>query len=305
MSPPAVEPKPVAVFGLPGSSLGERMAERLRSQGRTCHLLSIDAPLQGLPITVLGSEVVWEGVALSEVGCALLEVPVFPWPQPLTALEETAWRRPESGAAEREARSLLLSALLVASAGTRMVNPPQAFHLAASPAHAFDRIALGGLEVHPWRVEPAPAVPHEGRVVLDVAGRDRWHAPRTPAEGEPALVSDRIDGEVLEVLVVGEAVVGARRYAGGEAWAHAEPLDVQAGAGPAPACANRALEAAALLELDVASVSFPAAHPSPEVLAITAGPDLDAWDRHLEGAVAGSLAAYLASLAASPQTTSV
>jgi hypothetical protein len=274
----------LAYLGVEAAGFAPRFVEAARARGTVCVALSLDAPLRNQPVTVSPGEVVWEGVDLLEAGAILVECPLFPWPQPQLP-DELRFEPPEPGARispEREARSLALSAIWIASRTVPVWNPPAAAHLAASPAVALERLAGAGLPVHPWALEPAPDTAGEGRLVLDAAGRDRWHRPSRPAPGEPAIVLEPIRGEVLDLLVVGGGPAGVR----GRGW-----QDV-----PEEAAAL-ATAAALALGLQIASVSVAAAPASAEILAVEAGPDLAEWNTCLDGRLAPLLLERLEAIA--------
>lgn len=241
-------------------------------------------------MTVAPGEVIWEGTDLLQVGAILVEAPLFPWPQPQMPTE-MPFEPPAPEARlspEREARSLALSALWIASENRPVWNPPGAGHLAASPAVALDRLERAGLRVHPWSLEPAPVEGEAaGRVVFDGAGRDRWHHPARPAPGEPALVFEAVRGEVLDILVVGGRLAGARGP---------RPGDIPAEAAELAECA------ADLLNLPIVAVSIVAVPGTPEVLLAEAGPDLAQWDTHLDGRLAPLLIERLETAALGAQS---
>ncbi len=263
----------LAYLGLDESGFGPRVVEAAKTRGMTCVSLSLDAPLLNRPVTVGPGEVVWEGTDLLGVGAIVVEAPLFAWPQPqmpeVLAFEPPV--PPSRISPEREARALATSALWIASEGRLVWNPPGAARLAASPAIALDRLDHAGLPVHSWRLEPLAGSIQAGCIVLDGAGRDRWHRPATPAPGEPALVLDPIRGEILELLVVGGELALARDR---------RPEEVP------PEAAALAVRAAQSLDLAIAAVSITGAPGSPEVVMVEAGPALAEWDTCLGGRLA-------------------
>ena len=259
-------------------------------------LASLDAPLLGLPVTVRAGTVVWEGTDLERAAAVFVERPVFPWPQPqqvLTAASGVVSSRAESG--DREARSLVLSALLAASQSVRIVNPPSCCHIAASPAIALERLRARGFAVHPWRLAPTPENTG-GLIVIDAAGRDRWHAPATPAPGDPSLVCEPPEGEVHTLLVAGDAVAGGVAHEAASAWAagiagataHLAGIEVES---------DLACAAAKALDLDFCAVTLAITGVAPTILMIEAGVDFLAWDDALGGRLAPCIATHLVSIA--------
>ena len=239
----------------------------------SCSQLSLDAPLQGRPVTVGPGEVLWEGTDLLRVGAILVEAPIFPWPQP-QVVEDLRFDPVEGEARispEREARSLALSALWVASQTRPVWNPPEAGHLAASLAVALDRLGAAGLPVHPWSLEPAPEAGILEGLVIDCAGPERWHQPSRPGPGEPAIVFDPIPSGIIDLLVVGGRTVGATADRTQEA---------------PPEAGDLALRAAGALGLAIAQVSMVGDPRSLKILRVEAGPDLAAWNTRLDGRLA-------------------
>ena len=263
----------VAFLGLEETGFGHRLAQAAKARDLPCVVLSLDGTLLNRPVTIGTGEVIWEGTDLLEVGIILVETPLFPWPQPQMP-QDLRFELPAPGARispEREARSLALSALWIASQTRPVWNPPVAAHLAASPAIALDRLAHAGHPVHPWSLEPAPEESLAGRIVMDCVGRDRFHHPGRPAPGDPAIVFDPIQGEIFELLLVGGRLAGARGH---------RSADIPKGA------ADLAARAARSLDLAIASVSVVQDGRSPCVLAVDAGPDLADWEALLDGCLA-------------------
>lgn len=292
--------KPIyAVLRTPGSPLGESLARRLGERGGQTRLLDLDAPLRGEPVTVRPGSVIWQEVDLIAAAAVLVERPVFPWPQPqrISELIRDGAPDPERVGAEREARSLIGSALPAAAESGRLVNPPSAAHFAASPAMALDALEDGGLAVHAWRLAPAPEETG-GRLFLDAAGRDLWHEPGTPSPGDMAIEPDPVPGELLSVLIAGENPLGGLRYADGEAWVAGKPVAPLAPDEIPGNAAERACEAVKSLGLGFAAVTLIGEADRPSLLWFDAGPDLAAWDRALEGRVSTGLADYLIAVAA-------
>jgi len=298
-------------MSLPGSELAERIAARLGDLPEVIRL-ELDAPMDGGSVTVEVGSVRWQGVELLEAGVVLLERPVFPWPQPQTLAEE-GWRLGD----DRGPRSLGLSAILSVALTRPVVNSPAAAHLAVAPTIALDRLAQAGLAVHPWRLGPAPGGPvAAGAAVVDAAGRDRWHEPRVPREGQPAVLIEPLAGcdtgeaEVLQLLVLGGRVAGALAYPDPGAWSTGtagRTIDGETVSRTLDRPEALAVQAAAGLGLDMAAIALshvpgssddPGADGDipPTVMWVDAGPDLASWDRALDGRAAAALAAHLATL---------
>jgi hypothetical protein len=284
-----------ALLRTPGSPIGDSVARHLDQRGAGADLLDLDAPLRGEPVTVRPGSVVWQGVDLGSAAALLVERPVFPWPQPSRISELLRDGMPDQDrvGAQREARSLIASAIPAAAGMVRVVNPPVAAHLAASPAVALDGLEGAGLAVHPWRLAPAPDGGN-GRLLLDAAGRDLWHEPGTPMPGDSAIELHPVDGVVYAVLVAGERPLAAARYPDAPSWvggARATPIPP----GELPtAAADLARNAVERLGIDLAAV---AVTERPAVLWLDAGPDLAAWDRGAGGRVAAGLADHLIAVA--------
>ena len=310
-------PKPIVFLGLPGSPIGTDLATRFgraASSGHAFHALSLDAPLENKPVTVTSGAVFWEGVDLLRAGAIFVERPVFPWPQP-----QLPPRKLRGDAAyklwivfQREANSLVASAIAAAAEVTPVVNAPAAVHVAVSPALALDLLARQGLRIHPWALEPAPLTDRRrNALVIDACGRDRWHSPDLPQPGEFVLVFEAFSEEVVTFLVVGEKTAGAIRYRGAEAWARRgeieEPVCESDSALSPPgsesvAAADRlARDAAKALDLHLAAVSVRTGPSSPAILLCDASPDLAAWRKHLGPGLAAVLSDHLISLASHQQ----
>lgn len=322
--------KPIVLIGMAGSPLAGEVAACLDSTAAAYYTLSLDAPLEGRPVTVAPGAVVWEGVDLLQGGAIFVEKPVFPWPQMQLPTEpfHLEFTHEQWVVFQREASSLVVSALLAAAEVRPVINPPAAAHLAVAPSIALDRLARDGIRIHPWSLEPAPSRDRSGAgFVLDACGRDRWHSPRRPPAGEPALVLEPFPGEVVTFIVVGRMPVGALRYDSGGAWAEAmgmdnageqrrrdgsaagkereecgtatgedrpEPLDDPHSI---PEAADLAIRAAAVLGLDFAAVSIRTGVSPHSILLCEAGPDLASWNRFLDGRLAAALADHLTSAA--------
>jgi hypothetical protein len=282
-------PQNLIHIGLAESALGQRVADAARDRGLSCAALSLDAALLGRRVTVRPGEVLWEGTNLLEAGAILVEAPLFPWPQPVLPIGKAG--------AEREGRSLALSALLAAAEVRPVWNRPEAGHFAASPAVALDRLEAAGIAVRPWRLEPAPGSGEEREcLVLDAVGRDRWHRPSRPPAGEPALVLDPLPGAALGLLVVGGRIAGACRgivEACPFPCGATKPVAVES---VARGCADLAIRSAEALGLDVAAILL-AEGAVPDILLADAGPDLAAWDTLLSGGLPAILVERLAEAA--------
>lgn len=331
--------KPVILIGIPGSTLIDEVAACLARVDFPHCTLSLDAPLEGKPVTVSPDAVFWEGVDLVRGGAIFVERPVFPWPQMLLPTEPFHFdlTHEEWLVFQREAGALIVSALRAAAEVSPVINRPDAAHLAVSPSIALDRLAHEGIPVHPWRLEPAPSGDgYDAGFVLDACGRDRWHSPKGPPAGEPALVLDYFPGEVVTFIVVGGTSVGALRYSSGGSWAERYGTggagEVQKSSGtaagekrqkflydsaqdrggtaaggdspepldalaPVAEAADLANRAAASLMLDIAAVSIRTGTTPHSVLLCGAGPDLAAWNRMLGGRLAAAMADHLISVA--------
>ncbi len=291
-------PAPIALLTLSSSPLGESLLSHLGSRGR---VLSLDAPFHGGAVTIREGWVSWGGLNLVDAGAILVERPEIAWPQPLylDGLPEDPAAQPAFFAAEREVRSLILSALTAASEYRPVVNHPRAAHQAASPATALDLAAHAGVPVHPWRLAPRPPTDLASTMVLDSVGRDRWHDPASPREGEPALLLEELHGPVEVMLILGGRVAARLRHENPSGWAE-DAFRAPAPAGPpdAPA-ADIARRAAAAAGLEFAAVSVAAASDGPRLLYLDAAPDLVAWSR-ADASVLPALAGRLLELASQP-----
>ena len=288
-----------AILRTPGSPFGESLVSRLDERGARGTVLDLDAPLRGEPVTVRPGSVLWQEIDLVNAAAVFVERPVFPWPQPrsIAGLIRDGVPDQDKVGAEREARSLIASAIPAAAVSGRLVNPPVAAHLAASPAIALDRLESAGLAVHPWRLGPAPE-DTDGRLLLDAVGRDLWHEPQRPLPGQMAIEPDRFSGEVLSVLMAGGIPLGGLRYADGRSWDAGElaaPLTVEEIPATVVELTRGAVEASGL---GFAAVSVIQKGDRPGLLWFDAGPDLAEWDRLLEGRIAAGLADYLITVAA-------
>ena len=72
--------KPIVFLAVPGSPLADEVAKHFIRNDLQYYILSIDAPLEGKPVTVAHGLVTWEDVDLRQAGVVFLEKPVFPWP---------------------------------------------------------------------------------------------------------------------------------------------------------------------------------------------------------------------------------
>ncbi len=269
------------LLGRRGSPLCDRLAACLEGRGVRAAVSTLDAPRAGRPVTVDGAGVRWDGLDLTAARTLFLESPLFPWPQPLRD-PGTGLVDPAADAAEREARSLVVSAVLAAAESVRTVNPPRAAHLAASPALALDALAAAGVAVQPWRLAATPADAERADVlVFDAAGRDYWHAPSEPAPGDPALLVERPAVSALTYLVLGDAIPGMTCP---------EPV------------ATVVRAAIHTLGLTCGAVTVAPLPDGPRVVAIEPGPDLAAFDARLEGRVVPLLADALCAPAAPSRT---
>lgn len=294
--------KPIVLIGMAGSPLVDVTAAYLDRAAVPYYTLSLDAPLEGKPVTVAPGSVTWEGVDLLKAGAIFVERPIFPWPQARLPEErvDRDFTHEQWVVFQREAGSLVVSAILAAAEVRPVVNPPAAAHLAISPSIALDRLALEEIPVHPWRIEPAPPEKlSTAGFVLDACGRDRWHVPRRPAAGEAALVIEPFTGEVVTCIVVGGMSVGAIRYDSGELWVKWHEGEGIAGevTDSVPEAADLASRAAAALGLGYAAVSIRTGASPYTVVLCEAGPDLDAWNRMLDGRLARALAGHLVAIA--------
>ena len=298
----------IALIGIPESGFADEVASSLGDDLLSCHMLSLDAPMEGKPVVVSAEGLIWEGVDLQECGAVFVERPLFSWPQTRLPFEGEGkgLTIDEWSVFQRETAALSISALLAAADRVRLVNPPFAAHMAASPAIALEVIAGSGLPVHPWRLEPAPPPGRsESGPVLDICGRERWHFPRRPGKGGPALMLDPVPGGIAIYLVVGGGCAGTLQFPDGEAWArwneaanNGEKVRTApiADSGTAADEADMAIRAARALGLDFAAVSIREDESRPSVVYCEASPDLADWNGLLGGRAAAALADYLASL---------
>ncbi len=288
-----------AILRVPGSPFGETLACRLDERGARGVVLNLDGPMRGEPVTVRSGSVLWQGVDLIAAAAVFVERPVFPWPQPgnVTDLIRDGAPDKDRVGAEREARSLIASAIPAAAVSGRLVNPPVAAHLSASPAIGLDLIESAGLAVHPWRLGPAPE-DADGRLLLDSVGRDLWHEPERPLPGHIAIEPDRFSAEVLSVLIAGGSPLGGLRHADGPSWAAGENAGQIAGEKIPADVVELACRAVETLGLGFAAVSVIQKGDRPGLLWFDAGPDLAVWDLFLEGRVAAGIADYLIAVAA-------
>ena len=283
---------PVVILGDAASPLPAIIEAEMRRRGASARVLSLTAPLEAGRVSILPDAVVWEDVDLTRAGAVLVERPLFAWSQPhgVERLIEDGVPSRRLVTAEREACSLALSAMFIASGVARTVNPPSAARLAVAPAMALHQLAQGGLPVHRWRIEPAP----EGdRLVIDSVGRDLWFEPERPPAGEPALTFDPAPGEVDSLFVVGKHLVGGMRFGDAASWAsgnRGEPLDEQ---DLAPRLAEVALQVAVVLEVDIVVVSALVRADEPAILLADTAPDLAEWNVALGGRLASTLADHL------------
>lgn len=294
--------KPIILIGMAGSPLAGEVAAYLDRTAVPYYTLSLDAPLEGRPVTIAPGTVYWEGVDLLNGGAIFVEMPVFPWPQVQLPTEpfHFEFTHEQWVVFQREASSLIVSALLAAAEVRPVINPPAAAHLAVAPSIVLDRLAREGIPVHPWSLEPAPSRDRsEAGFVLDACGRDRWHSPQRPRAGEPALVLEPFPDEVVTFIVVGGKAVGALRYDSGGAWAEWHEAGGVGGEAleSVPEAADLAIRAAEALDLDYAAVSIRTGVSPHAILLCEAGPDLTAWNRILDGLLAEALADHLASAA--------
>lgn len=315
----------IALIRIPESDLVEDIAANLSGSHFLCRILSLDAPLEGKPVTMAGGNVSWEGVDLMQVGAVFIERPVFTWPQTRLPSDPVHIELPlkQWTVYQREADSLTVSALSVVAEAVPMINPPSTVHMAVSPAVALERLAAAGIEVHPWSLGPAPHPGDpSGGLVIDACGRDRWHEPLRPDEGEPSIMIEPVTGEVVTFLIIGDTCSGAARHGKGGEWIVWHGRNGGSGAEEpgtgaddavgqeilsAPESCGEALDMAkqtiAALGLGFAAVSILVGASRNEVLLVEASPDLAAWNRMLDGRAAAALADHLISIARSSQST--
>lgn len=282
----------------PGSPLGDSLGRHLEEHGLHAALLDLDAPLRGEPVTVHPDRVLWQGTDLSAAAAILVERPVFPWPQPrcIEGLIHDGVPDQDRAGAMREAWSLVASAIPAAACRGRVINPPAAAHLAASPAIALAGLGEAGLPVHPWRLAPAPDEP-AGRLLLDAAGRDLAHEPGRPGPRDLAVEADPVRGDVLFVLTAGGVPLGGLRFADAAAWLERSPEAALPPERIPAAAAELSARAIAALGLAFGGVSVIPAEGAFRLLWLDAGPDLADWDARLEGRVARGLADFLIDIA--------
>lgn len=298
--------KSIALIGIPGSRFTDEVAAHLGDSRISRHILSMDAPLEGKPVTTAAGTLVWEGVELTQCEAIFIERSIFSWPQTRIPPEGLDLSYKQWSVFQREAAALSISALLVAGDRVPVVNPPKAAQMAASPSIALDRLVGRGLPVNRWELGPAP--PREGSgggIVLDSCGRERWHNPGRPGEGGHALILEPFQGEAVVFLVVGGRCVGALRFPDGESWARwCDSSDVGETARPElvadpeslPGAADLARRTAEALGLGFAAVSIGSGSARPSVLLCEVSPDLAAWDGLLEGCAAAAMAEHLVSI---------
>jgi hypothetical protein len=250
------------------------------------HFLDLDAALRGGEVVVEPARVLWQGVDLTRADAVLVERPVFAWPQP------TIVKGSSPLASEREARALTLSALYAAAETTAVVQRPHSAHLAVAPLSALDACARAGLAVRAWKSVDALDDSSDARVWLDPAGADLWYEPQSPTRGEPAWSPEPFDGAVLSLLVVGRQVAAARRFADAHAWRERDALP-SAQPVASPAARELALRATLALELSWLQVDLLEVDGGAQLLSVAAGPDLSAWDRDSNGAIAAALGSLL------------
>jgi len=250
----------------------------------------MDAPLSGRPVTVRPGRVTWEGFDLLTAAAVLVEKPIFPWPQPVRfeSLPADPDARRGHVAAEREARSLIVSAIRTVAEVRPVLNPPGAGLFAAAPGTALDHASRAKMPVVPWRLEPADPA-NAGALVLDPVGSDRWHRPAAPPAGDPALVLDPPEGPVRTLLVIGPRIAGAVHHESARAWSSHGVSEGRATGTFDPAAVEVALETAWALELELAAITL-TGEPEPRILHIDAAPDLTAWGRATEGRTLDALA---------------
>lgn len=311
--------KVIVLLAIPESPLAGELAALLDGGEISHHTCSLDAPMEGKPLTVSSKGVVWEGVDLMQADAIFLEKPVFPWPQ--HELPPERFRKnggfKQGVVFQRETMSLIVSAVRIAGEARRMINRPGADHLAISPSIALDHLSRDGIPVHPWRLATlASELRSEAGFVVDASGGDRRHSPTIAQANEPALVYDPFPEEAVTVLVVGGRAAGALHYQNGGQWAESGRSDTFGELrgtneknpdteSPAridsleafPEAAELAVRTAGALELDVAAVSVRTGPAAPGVLLCEAAPDLAAWNRILQGRLAEALADHLISAA--------
>jgi hypothetical protein len=279
--------RPIAVLATHDSPFIGRLVESTRTPSV---VLSVDAPFNGAPVTVGHGTVTWEGLDLLTIAAAYVDAPIFSWPQPTRLSDSGGTDLKEQVATDREARSLIVSALCLAARERPFVNPMHAGRLAASPAIALDRLGRKGLTLSDWMLAPAPEVTPPGSVLRDAAGPEYWHRGSTPASGQPALVLTPTSGAIRTLLVVGERVLGTLTHSSADAWSLDEPGETEPGGAAADAeVARRATRA---LELELSAITV-AGSEDIEVLYAQAGPVLADWDDALDGAVAVAVAELL------------
>ncbi len=286
----------IALIGIPGSILVDEIATRLSGASFPIRTLTLEAPFEGKPMTIGRGAVSWEGVDLLSAGAVFIERSVFPWPQTRypAEYEESGFTQAQWAIFQREAASLVVSALHLASTACPVINPPSTAHLAVSPSIALDLLAREGIAVHPWRVEPVPGEDRSGvGILIDACGRDLRHTPLTPPAGETALAVEPFQGPVTTCIVIGGRAVGAVRFSGLDSWALGRGAEVAAMEGDAADLAVRSVEA---LGLGFAAVSLRADPGRSSVVLLEASPDLEWWDGMLGERVAEALAEHLIAL---------
>lgn len=276
------------------SSLGDELASRLRERSVPCRQLSLTAVHEGRAVALVPGKVRWEGASLEESGAVFVDRPVFLWPQPQRIGEYLA--EPESmqakAAAEREASSLLVSALWILADRVPVLPHPRAARFASSPVLALDHLDRQGFPVHAWRVAAASEAQEEERV-LDVVGRDLWAKPGIPEGKQPALILRPVQDELVEVLVLGGEVVAHRHPASRGGWPADEGAETRTDADLPVSFTELVRMVTAALELDVAALTLSRSPDAACVLFVDAGPDLGAWNSASQGEVVLRLARCL------------
>jgi hypothetical protein len=268
----------IAILGRPHFPLETELVTFLERLTKRTFVGSIDAPLEGKPVSIGPDGVLWEGIDLTSCDLVFVQQQ-FPWPQPQQVDrydDAESWQT--KGAAEREARALAIAAVSIAARYCRVVNRPDSMHQTAAPAISLDRLARSGFVVHQWSLEPAPQPDQLGaRFVIDACGRDRWHVPERPAPGQPAIVFEPVTNEIVTLLMAGGGCIAAVHHRDGSEWTSSPGKRVALNDLDA-AHVSLALDAARCLELDLAGISLVTSNPS-TIVFVEPSPDLDQWHR--------------------------
>ncbi len=256
--------------------------------GFECARLDLESALHRGRTTLDGPRVEWDGFDLRQADAVLVERGVFAWPQPGNA------RAGLSARAEREARALLLSALWTAAESVPVIPHPRHAHLCVAPALALERCERAAIPVHPWTIGARPPR-GDGRVWLDVGGRDLRYEPREPEPGEPGFSPEAFAGPLWTLLAFDGVVLGARRHVDAAAWQAGAVEGVLPGDEVPDALARLARGALEQLELPWLELALRPDPDAPTLVHLLPDADLGRWDLDLNGAASRAAATLLES----------